>query len=75
MNESLKNDLLRALQILTLCLFIYFRQGLNDAKRQNHTLMERLQALQAEHEDNEVRRNELEGQIRQSHNVSQTVTM
>ena len=46
------------------------RQALNEAKKQNHTLMERLQTMQNEVSDSEVRCAELEGQIRQLNNVS-----
>ena len=46
------------------------RQAQNDTKKQNHALIERVQALQAELQDNEVRRDELEGQVRQGHTVS-----
>ena len=46
------------------------RQALNEAKKQNHVLMERVQALQNELSDSEVRRAELESQIRQAHTVS-----
>lgn len=47
-----------------------YRQALTDAKKQNHGLMERLQAMQNEVSDSEVRGSELEGQIRQLENVS-----
>jgi len=50
--------------------FAYCRQAQNDTKKQNHTLIERVQALQSELQDNEVRRDELEGQVRQGHTVS-----
>ena len=50
--------------------FFLSRQALNEAKKQNHGLMERLQAAQTELGDSEVRRSEVEGQIRQSHTVS-----
>ena len=46
-----------------------FRQALNEAKKQNHTLIERLQTMQNEVSEGEVRCSELEGQIRQSNNV------
>ena len=46
------------------------RQALNEAKKQSHTLMERLQTMQNEVSDSEVRCAELEGQIRQLNNVS-----
>ena len=49
---------------------IFERQAQNETKKQNHSLIERVQALQAELQDSEVRRNELEGQVRQSHSVS-----
>ena len=63
---------------LTMLLIIYHlffvcvfeRQAQNETKKQNHSLIERVQALQAELQDSEVRRNELEGQVRQSHTVS-----
>lgn len=48
------------------------RQAQNDTKKQNHALIERVQGLQGELQDNEVRRDELEGQVRQSHTVSHT---
>ena len=47
-----------------------FRQALNDAKKQNHNLMERVQSMQSELSDAEVTRSELDGQIRQGHTVS-----
>ena len=50
------------------------RQAQNETKKQNHSLIERVQALQAELQDSEVRRNELEGQVRQSHTVSLLLT-
>lgn len=43
---------------------------MNEAKKQNHGLMERNQANQNELADSEVRRAELEGQIRQTQGVS-----
>ena len=46
------------------------RQAQNETKKQNHSLIERVQSLQVELQDSEVRRNELEGQVRQSHTVS-----
>lgn len=46
-----------------------FRQALNEAKKQNHGLLERVQGLQNEVADSDVRRAELEGQLRQSHTV------
>lgn len=46
-----------------------FRQALNESKKQNHSLMERLQAMQAEVGESEVTRAELEAQIRQGHTV------
>lgn len=46
------------------------RQALNEAKKQNHGLLERVQGLQNEVADSDVRRAELEGQLRQSHTVS-----
>ena len=45
------------------------RQALNEAKKQNHGLLERVQGLQNEVADSDVRRAELEGQLRQSHTV------
>jgi hypothetical protein len=47
-----------------------FRQALNDAKKQNHNLMERVQSMQSELSEAEVARSELDGQIRQGHTVS-----
>ena len=47
-----------------------FSQALNEAKKQNHALLERLQVIQADMSDTEVRCAELEGQIRQSNTVS-----
>ena len=44
-------------------------QGLTEAKKQNHDLIERVQAMQNELSDSEVRRAELETQIRQSHTL------
>ena len=51
-------------------LTFYPRHALNDSKRQNHSLVERIQGMQNELADSEVRRSEVEGQIRQSHTVS-----
>lgn len=48
----------------------FCRQALNEAKKQNHGLLERVQGLQNEVADSDVRRAELEGQLRQSHTVS-----
>lgn len=45
------------------------RQALNEAKKQNHALLERVQGMQNDLSDSEVRRAELEGQMRQSHTV------
>jgi len=42
---------------------------LNEAKKQNHTLLERLQSIQNDLGDAEVRRAELDGQLRTSHKV------
>ena len=53
---------------------MFERQAQNETKKQNHSLIERVQALQAELQDSEVRRNELEGQVRQSHTVSLLLT-
>lgn len=49
---------------------LFCRQALNEAKKQNHGLLERVQGLQNEVADSDVRRAELEGQLRQSHTVS-----
>lgn len=46
-----------------------YSQGLTEAKKQNHELIERVQAMQNELSDSEVRRAELETQIRQSHTL------
>lgn len=43
---------------------------MNEAKKQNHSLIERVQGMQNELSDSEVRRAELETQIRSSHVVS-----
>ena len=51
-------------------LTLYSRHALSDSKRQNHSLVERIQGMQNELADSEVRRSEVEGQIRQSHTVS-----
>ena len=48
---------------------VFCRQALNDAKRQNHSCVERIQAMQNELGESEVRRSELEGQVRQGHTV------
>lgn len=45
------------------------RQQVNETKKQNHALLERLQALQNDLADSEVRRSEVEAQIRQLHTV------
>lgn len=44
--------------------------SLNESKKQNYELLERLQSLQHEISDNEVRRAELEGQVKQANAVS-----
>jgi len=46
-----------------------FSQALNESKKQNHGLLERLQAVQAELASGEARRAELELQSRQTHKV------
>ncbi len=46
------------------------RHAASEAKKQNHQLMERVQQYQNELSDNELRRMELEGQIRNSQGVS-----
>ena len=46
------------------------RAALSEAKKQNHSLMERVQGMQNELGDSEVRRAELETQVRSSHVVS-----
>ena len=48
------------------------RQALNEAKKQNHSILERLQAMQADTGDTEVRCAELEGQVRQANTVRDT---
>ena len=53
-----------------LCHLSNFRQALNEAKKQNHNLMERVQGVQNDLSDSDVRRAELDGQLRTSHNVS-----
>lgn len=62
---------LETLVVVLLC----DRQALNEAKRHNHALLERVQAMQSELSDSEVRRAELEGQIRQSHHVGFTFVL
>ena len=57
-------------QCLLLHLPLYPRHALSDSKRQNHSLVERIQGMQNELADSVVRRSEVEGQIRQSHTVS-----
>ena len=54
---------------ITYFCYFYFRQALNEAKKQNHTLLERLQSIQNDLGDAEVRRAELDGQLRTSHKV------
>lgn len=49
-----------------------FRQALNEAKKQNHNLLERAQGMQNDLSDAEVRRAELEGQVRTGHTVGWT---
>lgn len=44
--------------------------SLNESKKQNYELLGRLQSAQHEISDNELRRAELEGQIRQANAVS-----
>ncbi|XP_053390554.1 rootletin-like [Mercenaria mercenaria] len=46
-----------------------FRQALNKAKKQNHSLMQRVQSMQSELSEAEVTRSELDGQITQGHTV------
>ena len=46
-----------------------FSQALNESKKQNHNLLERFQAVQAELASGETRRAELELQARQTHKV------
>jgi len=48
----------------------YCSQALTESKKQNHTLLERVQAMQGELSDSEVRRAEVEAQLRQTHSVS-----
>lgn len=50
--------------------YIYYRQALNEAKKQNHSLLERVQGMQSELSEAEVARSELDGQVRQGHSVS-----
>ena len=47
------------------------RLALTETKKQVHDLSERVQALQNELANSEVRRSELEGQIRQAHTVGE----
>ena len=54
---------------LSVCLSALCSQSLADAKKQNNTLTDRLQALQTELSDSELRRTDLETQLRQSRNV------
>ena len=54
--------------VYVLCIF--YRQALNEAKKQNHNLLERVQGIQNELSDSDVRRAELDGQMRTSHTVS-----
>jgi len=46
-------------------------QSLAEAKKQNNTLTDRLQAVQTELSDSELRRTEVETQLRQTRNVSE----
>ena len=46
-----------------------YSQSLCEAKKQNSALVSRLQAIQAELSDCEMRRTQLEAQIQQTHNV------
>ena len=58
------------LKVAQSCHITPFSGALNEAKKQNHSLIERVQQMQNELADSEVRRSEVEGQIRQSHIVS-----
>ena len=51
------------------------RLALTETKKQVHDLSERVQALQNELANSEVRRSELEGQIRQAHTVGTLTTL
>jgi len=52
------------------CVLYSFSQALNDAKKQNHSLMEKIQSLQQELNDLEQRRADLDNQLRLANAVS-----
>ena len=45
------------------------RESLSESKNQNSCLLGRVQSLQTELSDNEIRCSELDGQIKHAHNV------
>ncbi len=50
--------------------FYLFRTQITELKRQNHELLERVHHLQNEVTDSEMRRHELENQLRNANTVS-----
>jgi chaperonin cofactor prefoldin len=50
-----------------------FRNQIGELKKQNHELLERVHHLQNEGNDGDMRRHELENQLRNANTVSRTV--
>ena len=69
MNKILDTSLFRVMKFKKM-LFLFNRQALNEAKKQNHNLLERVQSAQNDLNDADVRSAELDGQVRTSHTVS-----
>ena len=46
---------------------------MTEGKKENTVLIERLKSIQNDFAESEVRRGEVEGQLRQSHTVRQTI--
>ena len=45
------------------------REGLNEVKKQNHSLIEKVQSLSAENGELQLRNSEIEGQLRQANTL------
>ena len=45
------------------------REGLNEAKKQNHSLIEKVQSLSSENAEHQLRNSEVEGQMRQANTL------
>ena len=59
---------LRNCQCVIWC-FMVCRESLSECKKQNNSLLERVQSLQTELSDCEIRCSELDGQMKHTHNV------